>query len=84
MLCWQPFGRPVVPLVYIRNSGASAGMDTGSTTPRVVGQQFVDEEVPAVDHRARRAVLARVAPPDQHLVDLEALLPWRLPPPRRP
>ena len=31
MLCWQPFGRPVVPLVYIRNSGASAGMDTGST-----------------------------------------------------
>ena len=31
MLCWQPLGRPVVPLVYIRNSGASAGMDTGST-----------------------------------------------------
>ena len=31
MLCWQPFGRPVVPLVYIRNSGASAGIDTGST-----------------------------------------------------
>ena len=31
MECWQPFGRPVVPLVYIRNSGASAGMDTGST-----------------------------------------------------
>jgi len=24
----------VVPLVYIRNSGASAGMDTGSTTAR--------------------------------------------------
>jgi hypothetical protein len=32
VLCWQPFGRPVVPLVYIRNSGASAGIDTGSTT----------------------------------------------------
>ena len=32
MECWQPLGRPVVPLVYIRNSGASAGMDTGSTT----------------------------------------------------
>ena len=31
MLCWAPFGRPVVPLVYMRNSGASAGMDTGST-----------------------------------------------------
>ena len=31
MLCWQPLGRPVVPLVYIRNSGASAGMDTGAT-----------------------------------------------------
>ena len=31
MLCWQPLGRPVVPLVYIKNSGASAGIDTGST-----------------------------------------------------
>ena len=31
MECWQPFGRPVVPLVYIRNSGASAGSDTGAT-----------------------------------------------------
>jgi hypothetical protein len=31
VLCSQPLGRPVVPLVYIRNSGASAGMDTGST-----------------------------------------------------
>ena len=38
MLCWQPFGRPVVPLVYIKNSGASAGIDTGSTVlPRVFG-----------------------------------------------
>ncbi len=32
MECWQPLGRPVVPLVYIRNSGASAGIETGSTT----------------------------------------------------
>ena len=32
MLCWQPFGCAVVPLVYIRNNGASAGIDTGSTT----------------------------------------------------
>ena len=32
MLCWAPFGRPVVPEVYMRNSGASAGMDTGSTS----------------------------------------------------
>ena len=31
MLCTQPLGRPVVPLVYIRNNGASAGMETGST-----------------------------------------------------
>jgi mycofactocin glycosyltransferase len=30
--CWQPLGRPVVPEVYIKNSGASAGIDTGSTT----------------------------------------------------
>ncbi len=28
----RPSACPVVPLVYIRNSGASAGMDTGSTT----------------------------------------------------
>ena len=34
MLCCAPLGRPVVPLVYIRNSGASAGMDTGSTVCR--------------------------------------------------
>ena len=32
MLCWAPFGRPVVPEVYIRNSGASAGIETGSTS----------------------------------------------------
>ena len=32
MECWAPFGRPVVPEVYIRNSGASAGIDTGSTS----------------------------------------------------
>jgi YCII-related domain-containing protein len=31
VLCWQPLGRRVVPLVYMRNSGASAGMDTAST-----------------------------------------------------
>ena len=31
MLCCAPFGRPVVPLVYIRNSGASDGIETGST-----------------------------------------------------
>src|SRR5258707_2521554 len=29
--CWQPFGRPVVPLVYIRKSGASEGIGTGET-----------------------------------------------------
>ena len=39
--------------------------------------QLVDEEVAALDHRALRAVLARVAPPDEHLVDLEALLARR-------
>src|SRR6266545_5545514 len=40
--------------------------------PTVVGQKLVDEEVPAVDHRALRRVLPGVAPPDQDLVDLEA------------
>ena len=31
MECWQPLGRPVVPLVYMRKTGASAGNCTGST-----------------------------------------------------
>ncbi len=31
MECWQPFGRPVVPEVYIRNSGSVAFSATGST-----------------------------------------------------
>ncbi len=34
-----PSGRPVVPLVYIRNNGASAGIDTGSTCCAAVGLQ---------------------------------------------
>src|SRR5580704_4643758 len=29
--CWQPLGFPVLPLVYMRNSGASASMGTGGT-----------------------------------------------------
>ena len=75
MLCWQPFGRPVVPLVYIRNSGASAGMEHRlDGLPGVAGEQLVDEEVAAVDHRGLRRVLAGVAPPDEHLVDLLAFL----------
>ncbi len=32
VLCCAPLGRPVVPLVYIRNNGASDGSETGSTT----------------------------------------------------
>jgi hypothetical protein len=35
----------------------------------VLDEHFVDEEVPAVDHRGLRRVLAGAAPPDQHLVD---------------
>ena len=31
MECWQPLGLPVVPLEYMRNSGASAGIETGAT-----------------------------------------------------
>ena len=31
MECWQPFGRPVVPDVYIRNSGSVAASRAGST-----------------------------------------------------
>src|SRR5215216_4367218 len=44
----------------------------------VVLEHLVDEEVAALDHRALRRVLARVAAPDQHLVDLVAHLPGRL------
>src|SRR6516164_9785506 len=40
----------------------------------VLGENLIDEEVPAIAHRGRRGVLASVAPPDQHLVDLLALL----------
>jgi hypothetical protein len=43
----------------------------------VLGQDLVDEEVPSGCHRRRRGVLARVPPPDQHLVDFLAL-PGRL------
>ena len=32
MECCAPLGRPVVPEVYIKNNGASAGIDTGSTS----------------------------------------------------
>ena len=39
MECCAPLGRPVVPLVYMRNSGASAGIDTGATVvPRYLGR----------------------------------------------
>jgi hypothetical protein len=39
----------------------------------VVSQDLVGEEVPAAGHRALRRVLAGVAPPDEHLLDLGAL-----------
>ena len=42
--------------------------------PGVPGKHFVDEEVPAVDHRGLRLVLAGTAPPDQHLVHVVAFL----------
>src|SRR6266498_1500667 len=40
----------------------------------VVLHELVDEVVAALDHRARGGVLAGVASPDQHLVDLVALV----------
>ena len=53
-------------------------METGSTiAPRVLGEQFVDEEVAPRRHRRRRRVLAGVPPPDEHLVHFLAL-PGRL------
>src|ERR1035437_1828360 len=44
----------------------------------IFAEDLVDEEVPPLDHWALRGVLARVAPPDQHLVDLLAELTGRL------
>ena len=32
MLCCAPLGRPVVPEVYMRNSGSVADSETGSTS----------------------------------------------------
>ena len=40
----------------------------------VAGEQLIDEDVAAFGHRGLRGVLAGVAAPDQHLVDLLALL----------
>ena len=40
----------------------------------VAGQHVVDEEVAALGHRRLRGILARVAPPDQDLVHVLALL----------
>jgi hypothetical protein len=40
----------------------------------VLGQHLIDEDVAAADHRGLRGVLAGVAPPDENLVDLLALL----------
>ncbi len=40
----------------------------------VGAEHLVDEEVPALGHGRLGAILARVAPPHQHLVDLLALL----------
>ena len=63
----------------MRKSGASAGIETGSTTlSAVVADELVDEEVPTFDHRAARGVLARVAPEHEHLVDLLTELVGRL------
>ena len=50
----------------------------------VGAEHLVDEEVPALGHRGLRAVLAGVAPPHQHLVDLLALLARLGHAPRRP
>ena len=44
----------------------------------VIGEDLVDEEVPALHHRRLGGELAREAPPDQHLLDLGAFLAGRL------
>ena len=73
--CWQPFGRPVVPLVYIKNSGASAGMDTGSTVcPACSASTSSTKKSRPSTIGVVEAVLAGVAPPDEHLVDVLSLL----------
>ena len=52
MRCWQPLGLPVLPLVYMRNSGASASMGTGSTIcAGIVREDFVHEEIASFHKR---------------------------------
>src|SRR6266550_2452905 len=50
--CWMPFGFAVVPLVYMRNSGAVASIGTGSTillrgVDRLIGFLFVIDQLSA-------------------------------------
>ena len=71
MPCWHPLGLPVVPLVYIRNSGSSAVHAFRFHPGAIVFFQLViDEKVAPVDHGGLGGVLAGIALPDQHFVDL--------------
>ena len=74
MVCWQPFGRPGAAGVHQEQRRLGGHGDRLDGLPGVFGEHLVEEEVPAVDHRGRRGVLAGVAPPDEHLVDVLSLL----------
>ena len=73
MRCWQPFGLPVVPLVYMRKSGASAVLgDRLDDLVAVILENVIDEEVAVDDHRGFGTVVTVVAPPEKNLVDVLA------------
>src|SRR5712691_9775999 len=71
VLCTQPLGRAVVPLVYMRNSGASAGMDTGSTVlPFCSVSSSSTQKSRPLTHSAFDEFCPTWRRPHHHLVDL--------------
>ena len=75
MLCSQPFGRPVVPLEYMMNSGASAAYHTGATVfPRWLPSSSSMKTSRPSAIGVCEAYWPGVAAPDEHLVHLLPLL----------
>ncbi|GBE21803.1 hypothetical protein BMS3Bbin01_01155 [bacterium BMS3Bbin01] len=68
-----PFGaRRRTARVHEEQRGFCRHRDRVDHPPAIVRKELVDEEVPSLDHRALRRVLAGMSPPDEHLVDLDA------------
>jgi len=66
-------GLPVVPLVYMRKSGASASRETGSTDlAAIIFQNIFDEIIAFADHSVLGHSFAGIAAPDEDFVDVVA------------